>query len=99
MLFIAISIVFHLGPSIKKEWKLLSPGSIFATVFIMITSILFSYYINNFAEYNKIYGSIGTLMIILLWMYFNAIILLIGFELNVSILNAQQKLRKSDRDL
>ena len=91
MLFCGISILFHLGPALKSKWKLFSPGSIFATVFIIITSIGFNYYIQNFSQYNKIYGSIGTLMIILLWMYFNSIILLTGFELNASISNATNK--------
>ena len=96
MLFFGISILFHLGPALKSKWKFFTPGSIFATIFIIITSIGFNYYINNFSQYNKIYGSIGTLMIILLWMYFNSIILLTGFELNASISNAKQKSKNSE---
>ena len=91
MLFVGISILFHLGPSIKSKWKLFTPGSILATLGIIITSICFNYYINHFSQYNKVYGSIGTLMIILIWMYFNSIILLTGFELNASISNAKEK--------
>ena len=94
MLFFGISTLFHLGPALKNKWKLFTPGSIFATIFIIITSIGFNYYINHFAQYNKVYGSIGTLMIILLWMYFNSIILLTGFELNASILNASSNKEK-----
>ena len=94
MLFFGTSTLFHLGPALKNKWKLFTPGSIFATIFIIITSIVFNYYINNFAQYNKVYGSIGTLMIILLWMYFNSIILLTGFELNASILNASSNKEK-----
>ena len=91
VLWLGISILFHLGPSIKSKWKLFTPGSILATLGIIITSIGFNYYINHFSQYNKIYGSIGTLMIILIWMYFNSIILLTGFELNASISNAKGK--------
>lgn len=98
MLLFGISIVFYLAPAIKSKWNIVSPGSIFTTIFIIITSLLFSYYIDNFSQYNKIYGSIGTLIIILLWIYFNSIILLIGFELNVSILNAKKKDKKYNRD-
>ena len=90
MLLIGISILFHIGPSIKSKWKLLTPGSILATLGIIITSIGFNYYINHFSQYNKIYGSIGTLIIILTWIYFNSIILLTGFELNASISNAKK---------
>jgi len=92
MFFLGITTIFNLGPAIKSKIKIFSPGAIFATIFIVITSIAFSYYIDNFSQYNKIYGSIGTLMIILLWIYFNAIILLTGFELNASIFNAKKNL-------
>jgi uncharacterized BrkB/YihY/UPF0761 family membrane protein len=57
---------------------------------------VFNYYANNLANYNALYGSIGTLLLILLWVYFNSIIVLIGFELNVSIYNAGMDLDKSD---
>ena len=92
MLFLGISTIFNLGPSLKNKWRTFSPGAIFSTVFIIITSLGFTYYIDNFGQYNKIYGSIGTLIIILLWIYFNAIILLTGFEINASIINAKKKL-------
>ena len=91
MLFIGISIIYHFGPTIKKNFKLFTPGSIISTCLIIVTSSFFNYYISNFAEYNKVYGSIGTLIIILLWMYINSIILLIGFELNASIFNAKKQ--------
>ena len=91
MLFVGISITYHFGPRVKKKFKLITPGSIISTCLIIITSSFFNYYISNFAEYNKVYGSIGTLIIILLWMYFNSIILLIGFELNASIFNAKKQ--------
>lgn len=90
MLLFGIGVLFELGPAIKKKWQIITPGSIAATILIIITTIGFNYYINNFSQYNKIYGSIGTLMIILLWIYFNSIILLTGFELNASISNAKK---------
>ena len=68
----------------KVKFKFINIGSVFSSLFIIITSILFSIYINNFDTYNKLYGSIGTLMIILLWMYFNSFILILGFELNTT---------------
>lgn len=90
-LFIGISLLFQFGPSQKTDWKLFSPGAILATIFIILTSYGFGYYIENFNQYNKLYGSIGTLIIILLWLYFNAIVMLIGFELNASIFKAIKK--------
>ncbi len=85
LLFYGIAFIYKFAPSIKKRWDILSPGSILATVLTMVTTILFSWWVNNFASYNKIYGSIGTVLIIMILIYFNSLILLIGFELNVSI--------------
>jgi len=91
-LFFGLSILYQYAPSRKNHWSFFSPGAIIATLFIVITSLGFGFYIDHFAQYNKLYGSIGTLIVILLWMYFNAIVILIGFELNASIYNAQKKL-------
>lgn len=85
LLFYGIAFIYKFAPSVKKRWDLLSPGSILATFLTLSTTILFSYWVNNFASYNKIYGSIGTVLIIMILIYFNSLILLIGFELNVSI--------------
>ena len=85
MLLFGISIIFSIAPAYKQKWKILTPGTILTTFFIILSSVIFNYYIYNFSLYNQIYGSIGTLMIILIWMYFNSLILLIGFELNVTI--------------
>lgn len=83
--FITISILYRYGPSHTKKWKLLSAGSWLATVLAILTFWGFSYYINNFGNYNKVYGSIGTLIVIMIWLYLNSLIILIGFELNASI--------------
>ena len=91
VLFIGYSVLFYFGPADKKGWKFLSAGSITSTILSVISSLAFSYYVTNFAQYNKLYGSIGTLLVILLWMYFNSIILLLGFELNASIVSAKER--------
>jgi membrane protein len=83
--FVTISLLYRYGPANKQKWKFFSTGSIMATILAVLTSLGFTYYINNFSSYNKIYGSIGTLIILMLWLYLNSLILLIGFELNASI--------------
>jgi membrane protein len=83
--FVTISMLYRYGPSHKLKWKFLNPGSILATGLAILTSLGFTYYINNFSAYNKLYGSIGTLIVVMLWLYLNSLILLIGFELNASI--------------
>ncbi len=83
--FTTISLLYRYGPSHKLKWNFMSPGSILATGLAVLTSLGFTYYINNFSSYNKIYGSIGTLIVVMIWLYLNSLILLIGFELNASI--------------
>ncbi|GGE50222.1 membrane protein [Pedobacter psychrotolerans] len=83
--FITISILYRYGPSHAKKWKLFSAGSWLATILAFITIWGFSFYINHFGSYNKVYGSIGTLIVVMIWLYLNSFILLIGFELNASV--------------
>ncbi|MDP1747451.1 MAG: YihY/virulence factor BrkB family protein [Bacteroidota bacterium] len=90
--FSFISFNYYLGPKRKKGFNFFSPGSILATILTIITSLLFAYYVNNFGNYNKLYGSIGTLIVIMLFIYINSLILLLGFDLNASILSAKRKL-------
>jgi membrane protein len=85
LLFMAISALYYLAPAKRTDFKFFSPGSTLATMLFIITSLGFSAYVNSYGQYNKLYGWIGTLMIILIWLYLNSIALLIGFELNVSI--------------
>jgi len=88
MLFLAISALYYLVPAKKKEFRFISPGSILATALFIITSLGFSAYANNFGQWNKLYGSIGTLIVVMIWLYLNSLALLVGFELNVSIRTA-----------
>ena len=91
LLFFCFSFMYYIGPSKKSKFRFISAGSTLSTLLSVITSILFAFYVNNFGQYNKLYGSIGTVIVILLWIQFNSLILLIGFELNASILNAKKK--------
>ena len=88
LLFLAISFLYYLAPAKRRDFKFISPGSTIATILFIISSLGFSAYVNSYGPYNKIYGWIGTLMVILIWLYLNSIALLIGFELNVSIKDA-----------
>ncbi|TKC09209.1 YihY/virulence factor BrkB family protein [Pedobacter frigoris] len=83
--FVTISILYKYGPAHAKKWRFLSAGSWLATILAFFTIWGFSFYINNFSAYNKVYGSIGTLIVIMIWLYLNSLILLVGFELNASV--------------
>jgi membrane protein len=91
LLFLAISFLYYFAPAKRTGFKFFSPGSIVATLLFILTSLGFSAYVNNFGQYNKLYGSVGTLMVILIWLYLNSIAILIGFELNLSILAARNE--------
>lgn len=85
LFYFSISMIYYYGPAMHTRLRFFSAGSTVATFLSIITSLLFSYFINNFSTYNKLYGSIGTLIVIMLWLYYNSLVLLIGFELNASI--------------
>ncbi len=89
--FSAIATLYYFAPSKRGKFRLFSAGNSLATLLMLLSSYGFSYYINNFGQYNKLYGSIGTVIVILLWLYFNSLSVLIGFELNISITNARKK--------
>ncbi len=86
IIFCAICIIYTYGPSLTHRFKFISVGSIFATSLSVITSFVFFYLVNNFINYNKVYGSIGTLIAFMVWVWLNTLVILIGYELNVSIL-------------
>ena len=64
---------------------MINPGSLLATILMLVLTFLFSWWVSRFDTYNQLYGSIGTILILMLLIFFNSLILLIGFELNVSI--------------
>ena len=85
LVYTIISMIYRLGPPMKEKISYFSPGTTMATIFCLLTSFAFSYFVNNFGNYNKIYGSLAALIILLLWMQINCFIVLVGFELNASI--------------
>jgi membrane protein len=98
LFFSMLSVIYRFVPATVKKWKFITAGSTFATILMILVTILFSYFVNNFGNYNKIYGSVGTILILMLSVYFYSFILLIGFELNASIriLKEIANLRKED---
>jgi len=85
LFYTAISTIYRLGPSTKRKFPFISPGATVATLLCILTSVGFSFFVNEFGRYNQIYGSLGTLIVVMVWLNLNALILLIGFELNAAI--------------
>jgi len=96
VIFIALiyfwnSFIYFLGPAKSEQYKFFSPGSTLSTLLVLITTTGFNFYINNFSKYNALYGSIGTIIIVLIWIYLNAMVILIGYELNAAIHDANHE--------
>jgi membrane protein len=91
MIFTIVSLLFRYGTKQGKDVKFFSAGAILTTVVSLCTFYLFGIYVVKFAQYNQLYGSIGTLLILMLFVWLNAIILLLGFELNASLYALRQR--------
>lgn len=85
LFYTVITNVFRYGASARKKFRFFSPGATLATFLSLLTSVLFSFYVDNFGNYDKVYGSIATIIVVMIWLQINAFILLVGFELNSSI--------------
>ena len=95
LFYVAISSLYYFGPAKRKHWKFFSAGSTTATILVILASLGFSYYVNHFSNYNAIYGSIGTIIIIMLYFQLNSFVLLLGFELNASIRRGRFDMKES----
>lgn len=92
---IAISSIYYFAPAVHEKWHFLSIGSVFSSLACIVASFGFSYYINNFGTYNKLYGSIGVLLVLMVWLFIISLILLVGFEMNAAIDKVKMDQRKT----
>jgi membrane protein len=95
LFYFTISLIYFMAPSVEVRWSFFSLGSLIASLVSLLFTIGFFYYINNFNSYNKVYGSIGAIIGVMMWFYALSIVLLIGFETNASIDLAKKELRKN----
>lgn len=85
LFYVGISVIYRYGAATKRRFSMFSPGATLATFLCILSSLGFSFYVNEFNTYNELYGSIGAIMVLMLWIQINSLILLVGFELNASI--------------
>ncbi len=85
LIFYTYGFIYKFAPSTYERWKLVSPGAIIATSLSIIATVGFSSFVNNFGRYNLLYGSIGTIMVLMIMIFINSLAVLIGFEFNLSI--------------
>lgn len=81
----SISCIYYFAPAVHERFHFLSIGSVFAAIACILASAGFSFYVNNFGTYNKLYGSIGVIIVLMLWLYMLSLILLVGYEMNAAI--------------
>ncbi len=85
LIYASVSVLYRYGPAVRKRFSFFSLGATIASLLIILSSLGFSYFVSNFGQYNELYGSIGALIVTLLWFNLICFILLVGFELNASI--------------
>jgi len=91
LFFTGVSLIYYYGPT--HRWRFITPGATLATIASILASLAFGYFVNNFGRYNEVYGSISTLIVLMIWININSFVLLVGFELNNSI-DVNRVLRK-----
>jgi membrane protein len=97
MIFTIVTLLFRFGTKQNNTTRFFSAGAVLTTVLSLCTFYLFGIYVVKFAQYNQLYGSIGTLLILMLFVWLNAIILLLGFELNASLYSLKHKNYKASK--
>jgi membrane protein len=91
LVYYCVSFIYRQGPAVEVKWPFLTPGSLFATTLIVISTVLVSFWVTHFATYNKLYGSLGVLLILMLLIFVYSMVILLGFELNVTISTLKQE--------
>ncbi|WP_085675778.1 MULTISPECIES: YihY/virulence factor BrkB family protein [unclassified Pseudomonas] len=85
LLMVAVALIYYVMPDVKQKFRFITPGSVLAVVVWIIASLGFAYYVKTFADYNAMYGSIGAIIVLLLYFYISAAVLLLGAEMNAVI--------------
>jgi membrane protein len=91
MLYIVVATLYHFGVKEGRETSFFSIGALVTTLLFLLTTYFFGVYINNFSQYNELYGSIGALLIMMVYIWINSNLLLLGFELNISLQRLKEK--------
>lgn len=93
LIYTAVAILYYFGTREARQARFFSVGALFTTLLMLITTFLFSLYITNFSNYNELYGSIGALLILMFYIWLNSNMLLLGFELNLSLIKLKKKFK------
>lgn len=100
LIYYSYAFIYRYAPSTTRRWNLASPGATVATFLSILVTIAFTVFVNNFGRYNLLYGSIGTIMVIMIMIFLNSMVVMVGFEINLSIntLKTIAEKKKDDED-
>jgi membrane protein len=90
LMFFIVTIVYHFGPAIKQKWRILTPGAVFTVTSWVLLGLIFRMYVDKFGKYSETYGTVGGVAVLLLLFYLDALVLLIGAEINAEVDNAMR---------
>jgi membrane protein len=82
-LLLGVAMIYRYGPNVEQKFKFITPGSVFSVSLLIVASLGFAFYTNNLVNYDVIYGSIGAVIILMLWLYITGLVILVGSEINV----------------
>lgn len=100
LMMLAVAIIYYYAPDVEQQWRWITPGSVISVLAWIGTSLAFGYYVDNFGQYDKTYGSIGAVIVLLTWMYLSGFFLLVGGEINAQIEHAAESGKnKGDKKL
>ena len=91
LLFLGLEMIYYFGPNVEQDWKWITPGAIFAVTTLIVASLLFSVYLRFGPGYSATYGSLGAVIVLMLWLYLLGAVILIGGEINSEIAHAAGK--------
>ena len=96
LLFTTITALYNAADFSKDRWRFITPGAVATTALIVVTSIAFAWFATSLSSYNRLYGSLGTLLLLLVWLNVNCFLLIIGFDLNTALNKARRGISGSD---
>lgn len=96
LMLLAVAVIYYVCPDIHQNWRWVTPGSAFAVGMWLIVSLGFKAYVDNFGDYNKVYGSLAGVIVLMLWLYWSGLVLLLGGEINAEIEHAASERQGQD---
>ena len=96
LLYATIAALFNAADFSKERWRFITPGAVATTLLILLTSVAFAWFATSLSSYNRLYGSLGTLLLLLVWLNVNCFLLILGFDLDTALNKARKGGERAD---